>query len=96
MNFRLNTNRLASVAVAVWCSAQIYQRQGANAALISLIGLAGLLSIIWFSSTWAELLRKSHAARYAADRDRPQSGTAVSLIGWILLLLFAAALRQTP
>lgn len=60
--------------------------------MVALFALSGLLSIIWFSQTWIDLMRKSYAARHAIDRNRPQSGTAVGMIGWILLLLFAAAL----
>jgi hypothetical protein len=86
----LNINRLASLAVALWCAARIYERQGLEAALVALLALAALLSLIWFSERFAAGLRNSAAARRALNANVPP--LALNLIGWILLLLFSAAL----
>ncbi len=87
---RLNANRLASLAVAVWCGARVFERQGLVAACIALLALAGLLSLIWFSEPLTAALRASTAARRALNSNVPP--LALNLIGWILLLLFTAAL----
>ena len=92
----INTNRLASAAVAIWCSARIFERHGWEAALTVLLALTVVFSSIWTPQAWAESLRRSYAARHAVDRNRPQSSIAFGLIGWILLLLFASALLFSP
>ncbi len=91
---KLTTNRLASFAVALWCVARIYQRHGTDAAMAGLLAIAGLLSLIWFSTRYAQLLQQSHAARRALNCNVPPP--AINLIGWILLLLFCTALAYAP
>ncbi len=91
---KLTANRLASFAVALWCLARIYQRHGADAVLPGLLGMGGLLSLIWFSTGYAQLLLQSRAARRALNCNVPP--LAINLIGWILLLLFCVALVYAP
>jgi hypothetical protein len=87
---KLNANRLASLAVALWCGARVFERQGLAAACMVMLGLAGLLALIWFSGPLTNALRASVAARRALNTN--VSPLALNLIGWILLLLFCAAL----
>jgi hypothetical protein len=87
---RFNANRLASLAVALWCDMRIFERQGLAAACIALFALAALLSLIWFSGPIAASFRASARARRMLNANAPP--LAINLIGWILLLLFSAAL----
>ncbi len=90
----MTTNRIASFAVALWCVARLYQRGGAGPALYGAIGVAALLAIIWFSVHWANLLKQGRQAQRALPRQVPP--LAISLIGWLLLVLYCAALVATP
>ncbi len=90
----ITTNRLASFALALWGLARIYQRSGAQSALLGLAAFAALLAIIWFSAHWAQQLQNSRAAMRALDRNVPP--LAINLIGWLLLLLFCAAVATAP
>ena len=83
--------RLIFIVIGMIIVARLYVLEGSEAAIVSLFGVLGLASMVWFSDFWANtILRVGFWESKATDYKSAQnSAPAIVFLAWVLLVLFA-------
>ena len=90
--------RAGSFALGVFVVGRLYLFRGIDAAAGGLIASILIGSMIWRSDVWAEyVLPFGFWASKASDFERAShSAAGIAIMGWALMLLFAAAVYLLP